>query len=83
MPAVRPPPRVDAAARKGSRAILLAGAADFVAAEVWERDALAPGDTIRGPAIVEQADTTTLIEPGWTARVAEDAVLLLTEASVR
>jgi N-methylhydantoinase A/oxoprolinase/acetone carboxylase beta subunit len=83
MPAVRPPPRVDAPARKGSRAILLAGAADFVAAEVWERDALAPGDTIQGPAIVEQADTTTLIEPGWTARVAEDAVLLLTEASVR
>jgi N-methylhydantoinase A/oxoprolinase/acetone carboxylase beta subunit len=83
MPAVRPPPRVDAPARKGSRAILLAGATDFVAAEVWERDALAPGDTIRGPAIVEQADTTTLIEPGWTARVAEDAVLLLTEASVR
>ena len=30
-----------------------------------------------GPAIVEQADTTTLIEPGWHATVAADGTLII------
>jgi N-methylhydantoinase A/oxoprolinase/acetone carboxylase beta subunit len=74
------PPRTAprAAARKGTREILLEGAAGFVAAEVWDRDGLAPGQVLRGPAIVEQSDTTTLIEPGWQARVAENEVLIMT-----
>jgi N-methylhydantoinase A len=32
---------------------------------------------LRGPAIVEQADTTTLLEPGWRGTVAADGSLLL------
>ncbi|MGE0799709.1 MAG: hydantoinase/oxoprolinase family protein [Lautropia sp.] len=71
------PPAARGDARKGSREILLAGAADYVAAAVYDRDALAPGDLVDGPAIVEQADTTTLIEPGWQARVAGNGVLLV------
>lgn len=67
-----------AAACKGTRAILLDGATDFVAAQVVDRDELAPGDRVHGPAIVEQADTTTLIEPGWLARVEPNEVLMLT-----
>jgi N-methylhydantoinase A/oxoprolinase/acetone carboxylase beta subunit len=65
-------------ARKGSRRILLEGAKEFVAAEVYERDGLAAGDVLQGPAIVEQADTTTLIEPGWQAAVGANGVLILT-----
>ncbi len=38
-------------------------------AAVWQRDQLAMGQEIAGPAIVEQEDTTTVILPGWTARV--------------
>ena len=38
-------------------------------AVVWQRDQLAAGQTIAGPAIVEQEDTTTLILPGWSATV--------------
>jgi len=30
-----------------------------------------------GPAIIEQADTTTLVEPGWTARLTKGDALLL------
>ena len=45
---------------------------------MFDRDGLAPGDLIRGPAIVEQADTTTLIEPGWQARVTDNEVLMVT-----
>jgi N-methylhydantoinase A len=36
---------------------------------VYDRARLAPGMTIAGPAIVEQADTTSVIEPGMTARI--------------
>jgi N-methylhydantoinase A len=40
-----------------------------VAATVYDRAALQAGDTIAGPAIVEQDDTTTLLTPGWRGRV--------------
>ena len=66
------------AADKGSRRVLLAGAADYVTAKVYDRDGLAPGDAVAGPAIIEQSDTTTLIDPGWTAKVADNGVLLMT-----
>ena len=36
---------------------------------IYRREALAPGATLTGPAIVEQLDTTTVIEPGDGARV--------------
>ena len=38
-------------------------------ASVWQRDQLTAGQTISGPAIIEQEDTTTLILPGWSAAV--------------
>jgi len=34
---------------------------------VWKRDALGQGETIDGPAIVEEEYTTVLIGPGWQA----------------
>lgn len=40
-------------------------------AKVIERTALAPGDVLAGPAIVEQSDTTSVVPPGWTATVDE------------
>jgi N-methylhydantoinase A len=36
---------------------------------IYERTQLAPGHTIAGPAIVEQEDSTSVIEPGWTGTV--------------
>jgi N-methylhydantoinase A len=36
---------------------------------IFRRERLAAGDTLTGPAIVEQLDTTTVIEPGDRARV--------------
>ena len=36
-----------------------------VTAAIWQRDSLR--GPVAGPAIIEQADTTTLVEPGWTA----------------
>ncbi|GAC1345134.1 MAG: hydantoinase/oxoprolinase family protein [Acetobacteraceae bacterium] len=36
---------------------------------IYDRAALRPGHHFTGPAILEQADTTSVIEPGMTARV--------------
>ena len=75
-PAPRAGARIEA--RKGTRMILLEGNDDFVAAEIYDRDGFVPGQVVHGPAIVEQSDTTTLIEPGWQARVADNHVMLMT-----
>lgn len=44
---------------------------------VYERDALAPGQAVRGPAIVEQEDSTIVVAPGWrlSAGPAGNAIL--------
>jgi N-methylhydantoinase A len=57
-----------AAEPKGRRAIHLDGASAHEAM-LYERDTLDVGATIEGPAIVEQFDATTVIPPGWRARV--------------
>ena len=36
---------------------------------VFDRESLAPGDRFDGPALVTQKDATTLVPPGWSARV--------------
>jgi N-methylhydantoinase A/oxoprolinase/acetone carboxylase beta subunit len=51
-----------------TRRVLLPGSAGHVEAAVHNRDALAVDAQIDGPAIIEQADTTTLVLPGWRAR---------------
>ncbi len=42
---------------------------DYVPTPIYRREALPAGAAIRGPAIVEQADTTTVVYPAWTARL--------------
>jgi len=64
-------------AHKGTRDILTAGSGRFIPAKVYDRSAMAVGLEIRGPAIVEQPDTTTLIEPGWRATVVADGTLVI------
>jgi len=36
---------------------------------LYQRDRLAPGNVVVGPAILFQLDTTTVIPPGWSATV--------------
>lgn len=62
----------------GQRKILVADHAEPVMADVYRRGALPVGYRFAGPAIVEQADTTTLIEPGWQAEVDQAGNLILT-----
>lgn len=48
---------------------------------VHHRDALGEGDTLVGPAIIEQTDTTTVLHRGWTARVGVGGTLVLERES--
>ncbi|MBB5695637.1 hydantoinase/oxoprolinase family protein [Muricoccus pecuniae] len=36
---------------------------------VYDREAFAPGATVAGPCIVTEAETSTLVGPGWTCRM--------------
>jgi 5-oxoprolinase (ATP-hydrolysing) len=48
----------------------------------WRRD-LRPGDTVEGPAIIAEADATTVVDPGWRAVADENGQLLLTRVRPR
>ena len=64
--------------RKGTRPILTPGSRGFVEATVYERSRMKPAMRFDGPAIVEQTDTTTVIEPGWRVEVDASGTLILT-----
>jgi N-methylhydantoinase A/oxoprolinase/acetone carboxylase beta subunit len=65
-------------ARKPDRSIRVAGARAPVTAAIYHRPAMPAGMSFAGPAIVEQDDTTTLVEPGWQGVVLDNGNLLLT-----
>ena len=47
------------------------------ATPVYDRAGFLAGDRIRGPALIREANATTVVEPGWEAEVtARDHVLL-------
>jgi N-methylhydantoinase A/oxoprolinase/acetone carboxylase beta subunit len=69
--------------RKGARPILTEKSGGFVEAQVYERCRIKPGITFYGPAIVEQADTTTVIEPGWRAEVDARGNLVMTQGELK
>lgn len=48
---------------------------------IYDRAALGAGCVFTGPAILTQLDTTSIIEPGWTAMVHSSGALLLTKES--
>lgn len=50
-------------------------------ADVYQREALPAGFTFMGGAILEQADTTTLVPPGWAGEVLENGEIILTRIS--
>ena len=47
------------------------------------RDDTRPGDTVDGPAIIAEANATTVVEPGWQARVTDLDHLVLTRVHAR
>ena len=51
-----------------------------VSAAVYDRGRLRAGDVVRGPAIVTEMDSTTLVLPGHVATVHPSGSLLITPA---
>ena len=66
----------DARARKGARPVYFEGGG-FVECAVHDRLRLGEGAVLDGPAIVEEPDSTTLVHPGWRARVERFGVLVI------
>ena len=52
-------------------------------ASVFDREALLPGDTIDGPAIIVEANATTVVEPGWRAETTRRGHLVLSRREPR
>jgi N-methylhydantoinase A len=57
------------AALKGQRDVYFSEARAFVATPVYERDRLPAGGSFQGPAVIEQADSTTIVPPGLRVEV--------------
>ena len=70
------PPPATVPLLKGKRAILLAGG-DWVNASIYARTGFAPRMAVDGPCVIEQADTTTLVDAGWRATALPDGTLHL------
>jgi N-methylhydantoinase A len=47
---------------------------------VYDRKALAAGQTIQGPAIIEERETTTALPPGWSATVDKIGCIIATKS---
>jgi N-methylhydantoinase A len=79
---VRPKPETARREGGGARAAISAGHRNvffgqWIETPIYRRSDLAPGMTFSGPAIIEQADTTSVVEPGMNARVdAMDNILV-------
>lgn len=63
--------------QRGTRNILLDVRQGPVEAAIYAREALPPGFTFDGPAIVEQSDTTILVDQSWSASVDDSGTLVL------
>ncbi len=50
---------------------------------LYDRDALMPGDGIEGPAIIIEANATTIVEPGWRAELTGRGHLVLSRVKPR
>jgi len=62
-------PRAPAAASTGIQSLFDPASRQAVEAQVWLRDDLVPGDRVDGPALITEAQTTTVVAPGWRAAV--------------
>jgi len=58
-----------AAAPRAAQTVRMFSGGAWHATPLFRREALAPGHALEGPAIIAEANATTVVEPGWGARV--------------
>ena len=72
------PPKEAGVSQKGRRRVLFPGETRRFDTPIHDRALLAKAERLAGPAIIEQADSTTLLPQGWSAEVLAGGALLLT-----
>ena len=72
-----PASKGEAQKSKGTRPIYSEERRGLVEADVIDRYALRPGDVVRGPAVVEERESTVVIGVGGVATVLSDLNLLV------
>jgi N-methylhydantoinase A len=77
MPPPRPP-RGAAPGPKGERRIWIPADGAFRTAPVWDRYGLPPGWRTRGPAVIEEVESTTVVTPAFDVTVDDGLNLVLT-----
>jgi len=68
------------AARKGERPVYFPGVGGFVSTAVYDRYRLGIGDTLAGPAVVEEEGSTLVVGPRAAARVSASGNIIMTLA---
>jgi len=62
---------------RGKRPVYFRETKGFTETPIFDREALAPGQEIAGPAVIEAPDTTMLVRPAQSVRMDEYRNLLL------
>ena len=70
-------------ARKGVRPVYFAEASGYVECAVYDRFVLTAGKHLRGPAVIEEPESTVVIGPGSSAVSDRDGNLMVTLAGAR
>ena len=58
-------------------------AGSWVDVDLYQRDDIVPGDRVDGPAVIAEANATTVVEAGWRAGVNDLGHLLLNRVAAR
>ncbi|KGN32917.1 5-oxoprolinase [Knoellia sinensis KCTC 19936] len=74
-------PGGQASARRSTRQVCFDADAGYVETGVWWRPDLRAGDTVSGPAIIEEFGSTVPVHPGFTVRVDRLGNLVITKQS--
>ena len=53
----------------GQRQVYFDDSNGFIPCDIYDRGKLAPGSAIAGPAILENIDSTVVVDPGWQATI--------------
>lgn len=77
---VRAMPKAEGTSHRGSRPVFFAERG-FIPCAVFDRYQMRAGERVRGPAVVEERESTCVVEPGVTARV-DDLFNLVLEIPV-
>lgn len=65
-------------ALKGHRDMVFSADGNVQSTPIFDGSALGAGDTLQGPAVIEEVTTTIVVEPGWTVNLHETGTYVLT-----